>query len=377
MTLFLTCNAGSSSLKLALYQMDSGVLRRLAATTLDHPVDPTAALQHWWDGQTAALGLGASTAITPTAIAHRVVHGGDQFGQPVVVDAAVMESLWQLAPLAPLHQPAALDLIAALAKAFPAATQIACFDTAFHQTQPPLHRLLGLPRALHQAGIKRYGFHGLSYQYIAGQLPTLLGKVAEGRVVVAHLGSGASLCAMHRRQSVASTMGFSALDGLLMATRCGSLDAGVVLHLLNQGYDHQRLSQLLYKESGLLGVSGISGDMRDLEASSDPQAAEAVALFLHRAHQQLAAMVASLGGIDALVFTAGIGQHSAMVRSRLCQAAAWMGIELDEAVNAGARADQPVVLSTARSRVVVAMIPTDEEAVMADALADAVARLSR
>jgi acetate kinase len=222
---------------------------------------------------------------------------------------------------------------------------------------------------MHQAGIKRYGFHGLSYQSIAGQLPQLLGKVAEGRVVVAHLGSGASLCAMHHRQSVASTMGFSALDGLLMATRCGSLDAGVVLHLLSQGYDQQRLTQLLYKESGLLGVSGISGDMRDLQASPDPQAAEAIALFLYRAHQQLAAMVASLGGIDALVFTAGIGQHSVMVRSRLCQAAAWLGIDLDDGVNAAANPDKPIVLSTASSRVVVAMIPTDEEAVMADAVA--------
>ena len=366
MALFLTCNAGSSSLKLAIYQMDSGVLRRLAATNLDHPVDLPAALQGWWDGQTAALG---SAATAPVAIAHRVVHGGDQFTQPVVIDPAVMASLWHLAPLAPLHQPAALGLIEALAKTFPVTTQIACFDTAFHQTQPPLHRYLGLPQAMHQAGIKRYGFHGLSYQSIAGQLPQLLGKVAEGRVVVAHLGSGASLCAMHHRQSVASTMGFSALDGLLMATRCGSLDAGVVLHLLSQGYDQHRLTQLLYKESGLLGVSGISGDMRDLQASPDSQAAEAVALFLHRAHQQLAAMVASLGGIDALVFTAGIGQHSVMVRSRLCQAAAWLGIDLDDGVNAAANPDKPIVLSTASSRVVVAMIPTDEEAVMADAVA--------
>jgi acetate kinase len=369
MTLVLTCNAGSSTLKLGLYQAG----QKLAGTHWEHQPEGAQG-----EAALAAKVVTWLATVAPpqdhlAAIAHRVVHGGDHFDQPVWVDADVLQSLWELADLAPLHQPPALKLLQALQTTYPTVPQLACFDTAFHAKQPEVARRLGLPEAMHQAGIKRYGFHGLSYDYIASQLPSYLEESARKRVVVAHLGSGASLCALANGQSIASTMGFSALDGLLMATRCGAMDAGVLLHLLTKGYDAAQLSDLLYKQSGLLGVSGgISGDMRVLLNDPSPQAAAAVDLFIYRAHQQLAAMVASLGGIDALIFTAGIGEHSAAVRQRLCSQAAWLGMILNPAQNA-ANATNP---TAPNSLVQIRVIPTDEEAVMAKACLNAIKKIT-
>jgi acetate kinase len=265
--------------------------------------------------------------------------------------------------LAPLHQPHNLAAIAAVAKLHPELSQVACFDTAFHHTQPELAAAFALPRAITVEGVRRYGFHGISYEYIAGVLPDVLGPVlAEGRVVVAHLGSGASLCAMHRRQSVATTMSFTPLDGLVMGTRCGNLDPGVILYLIQQkGMTPQAVTDLLYHSSGLLGVSGISDDMRTLLASDDPLAANAVALFVYRFSGELGALAASLGGLDALVFTAGIGEHAAEIRRRACEQARWLGVELDDAANAKGAAR----ISTPASKVSAWVIPTNEDLMIA------------
>jgi acetate kinase len=292
------------------------------------------------------------------AVAHRVVHGGTRFTKPVRVTAEVLKQLKRLCPLAPLHQPhnlAAIELIAALEPALP---QFACFDTAFHADQPWEAQTYALPRRLRDAGVKRYGFHGLSYEYIASVLPAQLGALADQRVVVAHLGNGASMCALRNRRSVATSMGFTALDGLMMGTRCGSLDPGVVLYLaMELGMDAKAIEHMLYHESGLLGVSEISSDMRVLEASDDPRAKAAIDLFVHRIHRELGSLAAALGGLDALVFTAGIGEHSNLVRERVCRAAAWLGISLDEEANrAGARR-----ISSAASRASAWVIPTNEE----------------
>jgi acetate kinase len=270
----------------------------------------------------------------------------------------VLKQLKRLCPLAPLHQPhnlAAIELIAALEPALP---QFACFDTAFHADQPWEAQTYALPRRLRDAGVKRYGFHGLSYEYIASVLPAQLGALADQRVVVAHLGNGASMCALRNRRSVATSMGFTALDGLMMGTRCGSLDPGVVLYLaMELGMDAKAIEHMLYHESGLLGVSEISSDMRVLEASDDPRAKAAIDLFVHRIHRELGSLAAALGGLDALVFTAGIGEHSNLVRERVCRAAAWLGISLDEEANrAGARR-----ISSAASRASAWVIPTNEE----------------
>ena len=244
----------------------------------------------------------------------------------------------------------------------PALPQIACFDTAFHATQAWVERAFALPRRFEQAGVKRYGFHGLSYEYIAGALPDHLGPLADGRVIVAHLGNGASMCAMRGRKSVATTMGFTALDGLMMGTRCGSLDPGAVLHLIEQmGMSPREVEKLLYQESGLLGVSGISADMRTLEASTQPQAQAAIALYVHRIARELGSLAASVGGIDALVFTAGIGEHSAALRERVCRDAAWLGLTLDERANQ----DGGPRISSAASRVQAWVIPTNEELMIA------------
>jgi acetate kinase len=297
------------------------------------------------------------------AAGHRVVHGGSRYAAPVVIDAAVTADLQRLVPLAPLHQPHNLAAITALGKLHPGLPQIACFDTAFHHTQPEVATAFALPRSLAADGIRRYGFHGLSYEYIASVLPGILGPAAaEGRVVVAHLGSGASLCAMHRRKSVATTMGFTALDGLMMSRRCGALDPGVLLYLLQQkGMTADAVSDLLYHDSGLFGVSGISDDMRDLLASPDPRAKEAIDLFVYRIARELGSLAGALGGLDALVFTAGIGEHAAEIRRRVCQDAAWLGINLDQAANA---AGGPQI-STAGSRASAWVIPTDEDLTIA------------
>jgi acetate kinase len=285
-----------------------------------------------------------------------VVHGGARFTAPVAVDDQVMRGLEALVPLAPLHQPHAIEAIRAAQALFPGVVQVACFDTAFHHDAPALSKLYGLPRRLRD--IRAYGFHGLSYEYIAGQLPA---EIAQGRVVVAHLGSGASLCAMRGGRSVATTMGFTALDGLLMGTRPGTLDPGAVTYLLRQeGMSAEAVEHMLYEESGLLGVSERSGDMRELQASDDPRAKEAVDLFVYRLGRELGSMAAALGGLDGLVFTAGIGENDADVRARVCRDAAWLGIVLDEAAN---RRGGPRISGEGGASAWV--VPTDENAAIA------------
>ncbi|WP_136657679.1 acetate/propionate family kinase [Nitratireductor sp. XY-223] len=298
------------------------------------------------------------------AAGHRVVHGGRRFDRPVLIDDTVMTSLEELVPLAPQHQPHSLAAIRAVAARLPDLRQVACFDTAIHRTQPRLAQLFALPRHLSDAGIIRYGFHGLSYRYIAKVLPDHLGDRADGRVIVAHLGNGASMCAMKARQSVATSMGFTPLDGLMMGRRSGSIDPGVLFHLQeSNGMDVAAVRQMLYRESGLLGVSGISNDMRVLEASDDANAKEAIDLFCYRAALELGSLVAALGGLDAIVFTAGIGQHSQTVRRLICDRLGWLGVEIDQAANDGHSAR----ISTPGSKIDVLVIPTDEEAVIAEA----------
>jgi acetate kinase len=302
------------------------------------------------------------TGLTLRAVGHRVVHGGTLFSAPVLVDAAVLAQLEQLVPLAPLHQPHNLAVIRAVASMKPALPQVACFDTAFHHTQPPVAQAFALPHSLSDRGLKRYGFHGLSYEYIASVLPTYAGASADGCVVVAHLGAGASMCALRARQSRATTMGFTALDGLPMGTRCGALDPGVILYLLSeQQMDVKGITDVLYYQSGLLGVSGVSSDMRELLASDAPRAAEAIDLFVYRIGRELGSLVAALGGLDMLVFTAGIGEHAAPIRARVCQDAQWLGVRLDAEAN---RTGGPKI-SAAASAVSVWVIPTDEDLMIA------------
>jgi acetate kinase len=296
------------------------------------------------------------------AAGHRVVHGGSVYREPVPIDAKVIAELTRLVPLAPSHEPHHLAAIAALSKLHPR-LPVACFDTSFHHTQPEVAATFALPRSLIDEGIRRYGFHGLSYEYIASMLPEVIGSsAAEGRVVVAHLGSGASMCTMKQRRSVATTMGFTALDGLPMARRCGSLDPGVVLYLLEQkGMTAAAVSDLLYHSSVLLGVSGISDDLKTLLASEQPEAREAVNLFIYRICRELGSLIAALGGFDALVFTAGIGEHAPEIRRRVCARSAWLGFDIDEAANAagGPRLTKPDSGTSAW------MISTDEDLMIA------------
>jgi acetate kinase len=313
-----------------------------------------AVLLEWIEGHEAGLRL--------VGAGHRVVHGGTLFSEPVRITPEVLAQLEQFVPLAPLHQPHELAAIRAMTGLKADLPQVACFDTAFHHSRAPVEQAFGLPRALTEQGIRRYGFHGLSYEYVSGVLPDVVGAIAEGRVVAAHLGNGASMCAMLSRKSVASTMGFTSLDGLVMGTRCGSLDPGVILFLMSEkGMDSATVSDLLYQRSGLLGVSGLSSDMRELLASDSPHAAEAIDLFVYRIGRELGSLVAALGGLDVLVFTAGIGEHSAPIRARVCQDARWLGVRLDEAAN---RKDGPRI-SADDSTVSVWVIPTNEELMIA------------
>jgi acetate kinase len=380
-------NAGSSSLKFAAFACEGSgaALERLLHGKIDG-VGQSARLVAWGhDGQALPGDEVPMSADTPQgherglgllfqwlerqlpgwrvlAVGHRVVHGGEHFTQPIRVTPEVLAELDRLSPLAPLHQPHNLAAIRVIAALEPALLQVACFDTAFHASQPWVMQAYALPARIRDAGVKRYGFHGLSYEYIASVLPEHLGARAQGRVVVAHLGNGASMCAMRERQSVASTMGFTALDGLMMGTRCGQLDPGVVIYLMAEmKLSLPDLESLLYKESGLLGVSGISSDMRTLQASDDPRAAAAIDLYVSRIGRELGGLVAALGGLDALVFTAGIGEHSALIRRRVCQDAAWLGIELDAAANDA----EACRISSAASRVSVCVIPTNEELMLA------------
>jgi acetate kinase len=370
-------NGGSSSLKFTLYGAQTlDVLARASVEELHtqpravwhpagqaHPPEAVGIAP----GFAAALGFLqqhlASTDVQLAVAGHRVVHGGTQFTTPVQVTPEVLAGLETLVPLAPLHQPHNLAVMRELAALYPDLPQIACFDTAFHTTQLPLASWLPLSRDLHQQGVRRYGFHGLSYQSIAERLPDYT-SLADGRVIAVHLGSGASACAMLKGRSQASSMGMTALDGLMMGTRPGCLDPGVLLYLLEHGATLESLTDLLYRKSGLLGVSGISADMRVLLASAAPEAAEAVELFCFLAARQIAGLIPALGGLDVLVFTGAMGANSRDVRARICGYLGWLGLRLDHAANHHASHPR---LSAADSAVVVLALPTDEEGVMARA----------
>lgn len=296
-------------------------------------------------------------------VGHRVVHGGQTYARPTLIDAQVLENLQRLVPLAPLHQPHQIAAIRAVSAVAPRVRQVACFDTSFHARQPQLAQQFGLPREFTARGIRRYGFHGLSYEYIVGALPQVAPDCARGRLVVAHLGNGASLCAIHDGRSIANTMGLTPLDGLLMGTRSGALDPGVVLYLMQ--HEHMSapaIEELLYLRSGLLGVSGVSNDMRVLLASAVPAAREAVDLFVYRIGRELGSLVAALGGLDALVFTGGIGEHAPQIRARVCLDAGWIGIRLDDAANA---AGGPRISSSPPPAPSAWVIPTDENLMVA------------
>jgi len=380
--LTLTLNAGSSSLKFALFPeagetaMATGMADRIGGA------DATLMLKNA-EGKDLDAARGSGLAdhaqaldgvlaalrenypgLAIAAVGHRVVHGGPDFATPVVIDDAIVARLGALSPFAPLHQPHNLAGIRAAAAAFPEAVQVACFDTAFHRSHPFVNDTFALPRAYFDKGVRRYGFHGLSYEYIAAALAEKAPLLASGRVVVAHLGNGASMCAIHDGRSIASTMGFSALDGLPMGTRSGQIDPGVLLYLMDQeGMDAKAISDLLYKQSGLLGLSGISHDMRTLEASEAPEARQAIDYFVFRIQRELGGMAAALGGIDALIFCAGIGENSRMIRARVCERLEWMGIEIDHQRNAS---NGPLI-SSDLSRTQVLVIPTNEELVIARA----------
>ena len=381
----LVLNAGSSSLKFALYPINgelaaepafSGQVEGIGATpeitlktasgTRIHEAVRTSGSQgeQHRDALEHVFGLlnRHNPALDIVAAGHRIVHGGERYSAPVVLDARLLEELEDFVPLAPLHQPHNLRAVHAVAALLPSIPQVGCFDTAFHRTQPALAQAFALPRRLTKGGIKRYGFHGLSYDYVARQLPEVIGERAQGAVVIAHLGNGASMCALRDGKSVASTMGFTAVEGLMMGTRSGSIDPGVLLYLMEEkGMDARALTRLLYKESGLLGVSGISQDMRTLLASEAPEAQEAVDLFCYRIARELGSLAAAAGGLDALVFTGGIGEHAAAVREKVCAMAAWMGVEIDSAANT----DHARRIDTATSRVAVAVVPTNEERMIA------------
>ena len=297
----------------------------------------------------------------PTAVGHRIVHGGPLYDRPVRISAEVIRNLQGFVPLAPLHQPNNLAPVEAIHRRRPEVLQVACFDTAFHRRHGELADRYAIPEKLYQDGVRRYGFHGLSYEYIAQTLPTLAPNVAEGRVVVAHLGSGASMCALRGRSSIDSTMGFTALDGLPMGTRPGQLDPGVVLYLHQRGMSTEAVQNLLYKECGLKGLSGISNDVRDLLASADPRARLAIDYFVYRIAKELGALACALGGLDALIFTAGIGENSPAVRKAVLQRIAWLGFELDEAANEANR----TTISKPASRLLALVIPTNEELMIA------------
>jgi acetate kinase len=372
-------NAGSSSLKFSFYEGENRLLAgqvegigatpeasavgadgepvappQLGAKSPNAPSDVLPALMPWvrerlGDRRLAALG-------------HRVVHGGLRHARPARVTPDLLAELEALVPLAPLHEPHNLAPIRMTLGLNPELPQVACFDTAFHRTAPEVEQAFALPYALYDEGVRRYGFHGLSYEYIASVLPQRAPDIAGGRVVVAHLGNGCSACALKAGVSVATTMGFTALDGLPMGTRSGDLDPGVLLHLLQQkGMQADELVDLLYRRSGMLGLSGVSSDFRDLLKSDDPRARFAIDVFCYRAARHVASLAASLGGLDGIVFTAGVGENAAAVRAAICRACGWLGVELDEAANREHRER----ISTRGSRVAACVIKTDENLMIA------------
>ncbi len=376
----LTINAGSSSLKFALHPVSDPLtpVLRGKATGLKRqpefsvsvpapcpwPIPVLDASSTHEDVARLLLDWLAThaTNYNVVAVGHRVVHGGQAFTSPARITPQVVADLTDLTSLAPLHQPHNLAPVKLIAAQFPALPQVAVFDTSFHTTQDPLAKIFALPHALSEQGLVRYGFHGLSYEFIASTLPEHLGAKAGGRVIVAHLGNGASLCAIKDGKSVATTMGFTALDGLVMGRRSGRIDPGVILHLVQQrGMSVPDIEKLLYQQSGLLGVSGISNAMQDLEASDDPRAKTAIDLFCYRAAAEIAALIPALGGLDALIFTAGIGENSARTRAGICDRLGWLGITLDPAANEGAQ----LRINAVDARCDVLVVPTNEDAVIA------------
>jgi acetate kinase len=380
--LLLTFNPGSSTIKFGLFRVTDDAPVRFGAGKIDFRREPLT-LELVNGGEAVHVELKAPLTedlhgvLDETldwfadhfslndfvSIGHRVVHGGDRFAGPVAIDDDTLEAIAALVPLAPLHQPQSVRLIRAIRHLRPHLAQSASFDTAFHRSQPDLVRRFAIPRRYFDAGVKRYGFHGLSYRYVASRLTHLFPQLASGKVVAAHLGSGASLCALEGGASLDTSMGFSTLDGIPMATRCGALDAGVILHLHEQlGCSVREIEEMLYHESGLLGVSGVSADSRELLESGLPQAREALDLFAFRIAGEIARLATTMNGLDALVFTAGIGEHQPEVRAAVCERLAWLGIALDPQSNAG----NARVISSAASRAAVLVLPTDEEQVIAE-----------
>jgi acetate kinase len=384
----LSVNAGSSTLKFALYPVEGTVAGSATLSGSIEGLEANAPLALSWRSDTGegrqpievqgddpfpealaalqALLQQAAAGRGLQAVAHRIVHGGETYREAVQIDEDVLRTLESLNPLAPLHQPHNIEGVRAFAGAFPGVPQVACFDTAFHTAIPEVEHLFALPQALARQGVRRYGFHGLSYEYVMATLQRLSPR-AQGRVVMAHLGNGASLCGALQGRSCATTMGFSALEGLMMGTRSGSVDAGVLLHLMAQGWDAARLQDLLYRRSGLLGVSGISPDMRRLRASDEPAARLAVQMFTHRVIRETGAMTACLGGLDVLAFTGGIGEHDAALRADVCTQLAFLGLALDPGLNRLATGTQPASLHAPGSAVEIWVIPTDEGRVAAQA----------
>ncbi len=375
-------NAGSSSIKFSLYTLDQGALTLDSKGQIEgigvHPhfVAERNGLkteQHWEvdpPGQGHLAGLqrlrdwlqSQLHEIQPVAVGHRVVHGGEKYDRPVVVTDEITRDLKALVSLAPLHQPHSLAGLQAMREIFPELPQAACFDTAFHRSHEKVAEVFAIPYEYYEQGVKRYGFHGLSYEYITQALPKVAPEIAMGKVVVAHLGSGASMCAIDQGKSVDSTMGFTALDGLPMGTRCGNIDPGVLLYLMTEKQlSAKAIESLLYKESGLKGISGISNDMRDLQASPDPRAALAIDYFIYRINREIGALAAAMNGLDGLVFTAGIGERSVMLRERVLDQARWLGFHRDDDANQqhGPRITSPTSPKPAY------VIPTDEERMIA------------
>jgi acetate kinase len=377
----LTLNAGSSSLKFAHFDDDTalietlrGEIENLAEAPHFLARDPNGTLlieKSWPAGAKDSFADALETLLTfaeahlnhgcLTAVGHRVVHGGSEHIAPALITPALLTALEALIPLDPLHMPHNLKPMHIIAARRPGLTQVACFDTAFHHTLPAVAKEFALPRAITAAGIRRYGFHGLSYEYIARRLRAQVPDLASGKVIVAHLGAGASMCAMRDGISIATTMGFSALDGLVMATRCGRLDPGVLLYLNAQGHSFADIEDMLYRRSGLAGVSGVSDDVRTLLASDNPHAREAIDLFTYQIAIEAGGLVSALGGLDGLIFTAGIGENAPEIRAAACERLAWLGLHIDPRANAANAA----CISTADSRVQVYVIATDEEVMIA------------
>jgi acetate kinase len=380
----LVLNAGSSSLKFCVYRRPEtqknwrleargqiegvGTSPRFSAKDAQGRILAEEPLDNWvCDGRAALDALGSWLrsrygGARVLGVGHRVVHGGARYERPIVIDRQVLAELYELIPLAPLHQPHNLAAIEAIFERLPDVPQVACFDTSFHQGHCPVAKLIPLPKEIRKSGLQRYGFHGMSYEYIASVLPEVAPEIAKGRVIVAHLGSGASLCALKDGKSVDSSLSFTALDGLCMGTRPGALDPGVVLYLFQTlGLSAKEVEAILYKKSGLLGISGISNDMRELLARSEPEARLAVDYFIYRAAKEIGALAAVLGGVDGLVFTAGIGENSAEIRRRICEASSWLGVELDQEANT----NRGPRISSRQSKVSTWVIPTNEELMIA------------